>query len=434
MTRRVIQLLLLVVTDACAIVIGRALSPLQETMQTALSLSDNQMALLQGPALALPTVLFAIPLGFLIDRYSRVRLCFVLTVLGALGTLLTALVSSLTLLFVARALAGLAMTAITIAVFSLVADLYEPAQRGRAKAMVVIGQNAATAMVFASGGKLLVLFHSPDNWRYAIFWLTAPTLVIVSALMLALREPPRTGVLIQRPSSREAFGELWRYRALIVPLIAGIVLAELPVYAILTWASPALSRHFALAPDRVGNIMAVTMLVSGILGPFSGGVLADVCQRTGGPRRTIIALSVLVLFGVPAGFFAVMPGLTGASVMLTAYNTIIAAAVGMGITLFTVVIPNEVRGLCLAILAAADSLFGYALAPLLVSTMSGAIGGPGTIGTSLTAVCVAASLSCAAAYAFGTRSFPRRADRSQAQMGDPILQPARTPGCDGRSK
>jgi MFS family permease len=418
MSRKIAQLLLLVVTDMCVLAIGRALSPLQETMQAALSLSDNQIALLQGPALGLPNVLLAVPLGFLIDRHSRVRLCFILTIVGAVGTLMTALASSLVVLFIARALAGLAMTAVTIAIFSLVADLYEPAQRGRAKAVIVVGQNAATALVFAIGGRLLTSDPSPDSWRYAVVWLTVPAVLVVSVLMIFLREPARSDVVIHKPSSREAFREVWRYRALVVPITAGIVLAELSVYALLTWASPALSRHFSLAPDRVGSIMGAIMLASGIAGPLLGGVLADVCQRTGGPRRTFIAVSLLVLAGAPAGLFAIVPGLTAAGLMLALYNTIVAASVGMGITLFTIVIPNEIRGLCLAFMAAVDSLFAYALGPVLVSVTSGAVGGRQMIGTALAVVCAAASLGCAAAYALGTRA----ARREPARSDEPVRQ------------
>ncbi len=50
------------------------LGPLQEALGASLDLSDNQLALLQGPALALPLLVMSVPLGLLIDRRSRVRL------------------------------------------------------------------------------------------------------------------------------------------------------------------------------------------------------------------------------------------------------------------------------------------------------------------------------------------------------------------------
>lgn len=153
--------------------------------------------------------------------------------------------------------------------------------------------------------------------------------------------------------------------------------------------------------------MAMAMIVSGVVGPLLGGTLADICQRTGGPRRTIFALGAVAVLGVPGGLFALMPGVFSASVLLVLCIMISAAAAAMGVTLFTIVIPNEMRGLCLAILAAADSLFAFALAPVAVSLLSGAFGGPGMMGQSLAVVCVTASFLCAMTFALGRRYLPR---------------------------
>ena len=416
MNARAIQLLLLVITDACAIATGRALSPLQETLQHSLSLSDNQIAVLQGPALALPTILFALPLGVLIDRSSRVRLCLILSALGSTGTILTALSSRFDILILGRCLAGLSMAGVTIAIFSLIADLYLPAERGRAKAMIVVGQNLATAASFAVGGRLLGLFDSVNSWRYALLWMSGLAGVLALVTVLLVREPERHWD-VSSPSSTEGMvARLWAYRALVVPLVLGVVFAELPVYAMLAWASPAFSRGFALSPDRVGDLMGTAMFISGLVGPILGGVLADVCQRVRGPRLTVSSLCALALLGVPMGLFAITPSLVLAAVLFTVYNTIISATVGMSITLFTVVIPSEVRGLSLAVLAATDALFGYALAPMIVSSVSGFIGGSESVGISLTAVCLAASLGCALAFALSRKCFASGASHPAMSM------------------
>ena len=130
-TRHGLQLLLLMLAAAAALYARTALSPLQEAMRTAFALSDNQMAMLQGPALALPLVLLAMPLGLLIDRHSRVRLLVIFSALSLLGSLCTALAPNFALLFAARCLIGLTVTATSTAAFSLVADLCAPARRGR---------------------------------------------------------------------------------------------------------------------------------------------------------------------------------------------------------------------------------------------------------------------------------------------------------------
>src|SRR5262249_14298550 len=103
---RTLQLLLLTVTVATVTCSRTALGPLQESVRQSLALSDNQMALLQGPALALPVVLASVPLGLLIDRRSRVRLLWTLAIINAIGSLATALTTHFWLLFLARCAVG----------------------------------------------------------------------------------------------------------------------------------------------------------------------------------------------------------------------------------------------------------------------------------------------------------------------------------------
>jgi nitrate/nitrite transporter NarK len=87
--------------------------------------------------------------------------------------------------------------------------------------------------------------------------------------------------------------------------------------------------------------------------------------------------------------------------------TVIGATLVTGITIFTVVIPNELRGLCMAILAGAQVLFGVALAPMAVSWIATAAGGPMMIGRALALVCVAASIMCTICFLFGRHRYLR---------------------------
>jgi hypothetical protein len=87
--------------------------------------------------------------------------------------------------------------------------------------------------------------------------------------------------------------------------------------------------------------------------------------------------------------------------------TAAAATLAMGVTLFTIVIPKELRGLCLAVLTAVNSLFAVTFAPLAVSMLSGAIGGPHMIGVALTVVCAVATILGASSFALGRRYLSR---------------------------
>jgi MFS family permease len=401
------QLLLAAVAAAAAAYARTAVSPLQETMRNSLSLSDNQIALLQGPALALPMLAAAVPLGLAIDRYSRARLLLIFAACNLAGTLFTALASNFMSLFLARCLVGLTAPATAIAAISLIADLYAPAQRGRANMAITLGQVGGMSAAFALGGALLSMFDSgASDWRWAMAVLAAPLMLVV-LLLPALREPARTGFTRQRLAAREALTELWRHRVMILPLLVGGVLVGTADVAVLIWTAPTLARNFALPPDRVGAIVAMVLLISGISGPIMGGVLADICQRAGGPRRTLIVLSGLTLLSVPTGLFAVMPGVTSTSVLLVLFMTMGGAITVTWAALFTIVVPNELRGLCMMVSTAAGLLFGLGLAPVSVSLLSSALGGPAEIGRALMWICVTISFFGAAMFAFGSRNFSR---------------------------
>jgi MFS family permease len=272
---------------------------------------------------------------------------------------------------------------------------------------MAVGQYGGMAAAFALGGALLAVRSSTANeWRWVVLCMTGP-LVAVTLLMLVMREPSRTEVAIKNPPLRIIWPELWQYRAVIVPLLSGIVMAEIAGIAVLVWAPPALSRIFALTPERTGAVMATALLISGILGPIAGGVLADVCQRIGGPRRTIAVLSGLGLLSIPAGLFAIAPSARLSSILLVAFITTVGAIATAGTALFSIVIPNELRGLSMSILVAVCAVFGAGLAPLMVSLLSGAMGGPPMIGRALALVAAVSSAVGALMFASGIRCFSR---------------------------
>lgn len=207
----------------------------------------------------------------------------------------------------------------------------------------------------------------------------------------------------------DAFLELWSYRAVIAPLLGGVVIIDIAYGAAYLWAAPAMSRRFTLSAGRVGAIVGAVLLVSGILGPIAGGLLADICQRSGGPRRTMAVLALLALAGVPFGLFALAPDVSSAGVSLAIFLTLLPAISLMVTTLCTVVIPNELRGLCIALLNAVCDSFAFMLAPVLVSVLSGALGGPSMLARAVAIACGVTAVMGAVTFALGRRYLPQGA-------------------------
>lgn len=398
--------LFLLAASLAAASYGRAaLGPLQEAIKETLAVSDHFMSLLQGPALAIPMVVGGIPLGLLVDRHSRKRLMLALMLLTTIWTALGAWLQSPWLLFAVRCLAGMSVFATFPVAISLLADLCPPAQRGRATMFLTIGQFTGAGGVFALGGWLL---EETGSWRAALTLLSIP-LLIVTVLMLQLREPARSVEAV--PASKSsAFSEIWEYRARFMPLVVGIVIVEVALGAVLVWSAPTFSRNFALQPAQIGSILGTIMFVSGIGGALLGGVAADVAQRRGGVPASLSALRALALASVPAGLYPIVPNVAVASVLLTVFVAIVGAICVMGTALITIVLPGRVHGLATAILSIAGAAFGIGLAPLTVSLASAWLGGEDQVGEATSIVCIATCLVAAVVF-----KRPRQIDLKAAE-------------------
>ncbi|WP_186456767.1 MFS transporter [Sphingomonas suaedae] len=386
--------------------VRHTLSPLQESLQLDLILSDGQIAVLQGPALAIPLAIGAIPLGLIADRYSRRRLVLLATLLNLAATLLTAAATDFMTLIVARGMAGLGIAGLFVAAFSMISDLFSPTERGRATTVLSVGEVAGAPAAFALGGALLAMTGpASESWREAVLWMAIPLACFSTAAFL-LREPPRVGTETVRPGLAEAWPTLWRCRAIVFPLLFARIMIFLADGAAVIWTAPVLSRKFDLPPDQIGGMIAAALLFSGVAGPLIGGALADYCQKHGGSRRAMVAMGMISLLSIPPAFFAVFPSPMLVGIGLGVFLTLgfMCGTLAMALTL--VAVPGEVRGTFVALTVTVGSLTAVGLAPMIISTLSGVLGGPAALGSAL--ALVGSVMSCAAAIIFmlASRTFP----------------------------
>lgn len=398
------QLILLILTSAAAMYARSALGPLQESIRVDLGLSDTRMAILQGPALAVPMLVLWVPIGRVVDRYSRAVVMRLLTALCLMGTIASALAPSFTLLAGARCILGLAAPAIWVAAVSFVSDTFGPAHRGMVVMLLTVAQWIGESTAFLVGGFALAASSGlGEGWRLATIMLGLPVLVVL-ALTYRLREPPRS----RMPAQENAAGSiraLLRHRAVLQPIIGGLSMLGIADGAAVTWTAPTLSRSFRISPATVGAIVAAVLLVGGALGPVLGGFMADKCQESGGPRRTMTAASILALITIPLGCFAIVPSIVGSAVMLAGFIALGAMIVIAGIAVLTIAIPAELRGTCMALLSASYLVVSFGIAPLSVSWLAAAMGGLAKIGEALSAVSVGSSIIGSAMLLVGVRLF-----------------------------
>ena len=377
------------------------LGPLQESLKASMALSDQQIALLQGPALAFPLLIFAVPLGLFIDRYSRKRILMLATAIDILATIASGVTREFSVLFASRCAIGACAPMTTIAAYSLVSDMYRSDTRGRATTVIVLGAVAGTAAAFVIGGQLL---SRSGEWGLVMLW-TACILVPALVATLFLRDIPRREQVVETPSLRSVRELFARHWAVVAVLVAGMALVGLADGAALVWTAPTLSRTFALSPARVGTLTGAAIFASGTLGPLLGGPLADLCQRSGGPRRAVLLVAVLASLSVPAGLFGALHDIY-LSVSLLVLFLILGNAISVIVIALTIsVLPNELRGVSMTIEWGTGAAFGFGVAPLAVAELSVKLGGAPYIGQALAIVCAIASLLGMVIFVFARGMF-----------------------------
>ena len=410
-------LLLLAMTIASGAAMRGAFAPVQEMAKLDLGLSDLQISLVQGLAASIPIAVLAIPIGRLVDRSNRTRLLAAMAVVWTLGTLLTVTAPGFTMLFLARMLAGLgAISALPVAI-SIAADLSPPEKRGRSLLLLSLGQSVGLAVAFALGGWLSGLLAAPDHgwlarvgiapWRgvHLVFGAGSALMLL---LLLALREPARSEL---GEAADAALGpvlrELWERRRFLAPLFVGQVSVVMADTAAGIWAAPVLIRDHGLRPDQFAGWMGLVILLPGALGSVIGGVAADLGHKLHLRGGILAGAVVASAVAIPAAFFPLMSGALGFGLMLSLLLLCGAITGLVTATAIAVLIPNELRGVCLGAFIVLGAIIGFGVAPTLVTLASARLGGEAFLASALTMTGVAISGVSLLAFALAMAGAPQ---------------------------
>lgn len=411
-------LLLLALLMVIGFAVMGSFGVVQEGAKAELGLSDNVLGMIQGLGAAVPLVLFSIPIGILVDRFNRVRLMLILAAVWTAGTALTAFAPNVATLVVARMLTGIGTTGALTAALSLSADLCAPDQRGRALLIVNLGKALGVAAAFALTGWLFGRFlgHAlPDLLAGAPPWRsTHAALALLSAVLLLplllMREPARQEVEAGPDAPfRMVVNELWSRRAFLIPLFVGQVAVVMADAAAGIWASPILSRIYGLQPQDFGAWMGAILFGTGVVGAIFGGFAADLGQKSGRRGGLLIGAVVAAAVGIPAALFSISPTVP---IFAVAFGTLALCGTITGLitsVALTVLIPNELRGLCIGAFIAIAGLIGFGLAPSLVAGVSTMLGGEHHIGQAQAIVGVTVSLLSFVGFLVAMRRAPQSA-------------------------
>ena len=122
-----------------------------------LGISDFQFSLLQGVAFGIFYATFALPIGALVDRYSRRKLIFWGVFVWSLATLACGAARSYLQLFLARIGVSAGESTLSPAAYSMLADSFPPQRLTTAMTLFSLGGFVGYGLAYILGGTIITL-------------------------------------------------------------------------------------------------------------------------------------------------------------------------------------------------------------------------------------------------------------------------------------
>lgn len=347
-------------------------------------LSDTQLGSL-GFAFVFVNALASVPAGWLADRVRRTRLIGFTLLSWSVLSLLSALARSFVQLFGARALLGFGQAIDDPASTSMLADTYPAEVRGRVFSVQQVMSFVGLGLGIGLGGLVGGAFGWP--WAFAIVGMPGSLLAFI---VFRMREPGRgeaDGVVVAeapavpfRELSRTAFSSLKADVRMIFGIrtmryvLIGVSTLLFTVNGVGYWLAVYHERYSGMTEVQAAGTAAGVLAVAGIIGTMWGGRVSDrVFGVSPAGRITQVSDAILVCAALFAVSFAVPIVPLRLLLQFVGVISISSAFPGLRASMMDVT-PVQARGVSTSAFALTSTLFGIALAPIVVGGISDVTG------------------------------------------------------------
>jgi DHA1 family tetracycline resistance protein-like MFS transporter len=241
-------------------------------------------------------------LGYISDRIGRKPVLLVSLVGSAIGYAVMASAQSLTMLFIARIIAGICGASVGTAA-AYIADITPPENRSRRMGLIGAAFGVGFVLGPAIGG---ILSHF---WTVGPFWFGASLAFLNAiAVLLVLPEPERH-VKRSEAAIPAALDVVDRNASGGIPILIVTYFVAIAGFAIVTMIYPqVLDRRFSLTPTQISMVFVFLGLVGAFI---QGGAIGRMAKRFGdyrlaGAGLLLMAISMVVMpFAQNMGLFLV---------------------------------------------------------------------------------------------------------------------------------
>ncbi len=348
-----------------------------------LHLSDVQVSLIMGFAFTFFYAILGLPVARLVDRGNRKRIMAIGIAIWSAMTALCGFAGNFWQLFLARVGAGVGETTSGPSAYSMLSDYFPPEKLPRAIAGMNIGFVAGSGLSLVLGAVVIgVVGNRPEivipvlgafrSWQVVLMLVGTPGL-IVAAIMLSVREPPRHRghVAGENQPVTEVFTLMLRHWRVFIPMFAGLALRSVQMFGLQMWGPAFYQRTYGWSATQIGFVSGASLMVAMPFGLFLGSWLSEYYWKRGRHDANIRVVVISTALSVPLGIFAPLlpsPWLFAGVSMITAVFLGMAAPVENAA--LQSVTPNRMRGQMTFLFLFTMNVVGMGLGPLFVALLS----------------------------------------------------------------
>lgn len=350
---------------------------LAEPIKGELGLSDTQLGLLAGPAFAVFYAVLGIPIARYADnaKTNRVWLISICLAVWSGMTAICGFAQNFAQLALARIGVGIGEAGCTPAAHSLIADSVPAEKRSSAIAFFGLGIPIGGLLGLIIGG----IVNDQYGWRIALMLVGAPGLLLAFVLPLIIRDPRRCAdsahfntadsPIKAKLSIKDAVREVFASKAYLYVFIAASFTAFLS-YGKGLWTISFFIRSHGLSTTEAGLAMAVALGISGIIGTWLGGKMADVFGKR--DKRHILTLPAIgMAIAAPILFAGYWAEDWRVAVALLILPTILNSAYyGPAYGCVQGLVRPETRAIAASLVVFGQNLIGLGMGPLLFGVLS----------------------------------------------------------------
>jgi MFS family permease len=334
-------------------------------IKTDLSLSDTALGLL-GSAFMVCYMVAAPLMGWLGDRWSRVRLAAGGLAIWSIATVGAGVAVGYRSLLAARTAVGIGEASFGTVSPGLLADYFPRERRGRILSYFYLAIPVGSALGYLLGG----LIGQHLGWKTAFLLVGLPGIILVLPVWF-LNEPAR-GAMAASPAPEAVernYAALFTNRSFVTNTLA-MAAMTFALGGLAQWLPTFLYRMHNLDVAKANTLFGGITVLAGITGTLAGGWLGDRCQ-TRTPKGYLLVSGWGFLLGTPVAAYAILtPSLTSCLAATFCAEFFLFLNTGPLNTVIVNVTPHAIRAMAFAVNIFFIHALGDAVSPTLLGWLS----------------------------------------------------------------